>query len=136
MFLLLHHSVTNYRNTFVCFKSGMGTGACLGSPIYLRNMSIFAEIPQSREFPLHHYSGLGTRTIRQTSGTQCRKNTLPKHKMSADFLLLLSQFEKRRERLAYSVFKSQQQQQKTWADIWCWVVFFSHSLMRRKKHNF
>ena len=46
----------------VCFKSGMGTGACPGSPLWLTNVSVFAEDPQSREFPLHHYSGLGTQT--------------------------------------------------------------------------
>ena len=40
----------------------MGTGACPGSPLCLMNVSVFAEDPQSREFPLHHYSGLGTGT--------------------------------------------------------------------------
>ena len=48
---------------FVCFKGGMGTGACSGSPLCLTNVSVFAEDPQSREFPLHHYSGLGPQTI-------------------------------------------------------------------------
>ena len=47
---------------FVCFKGGMGTRACPSSPLCLMNMSVFAEDPQSREFTLHHYSGLGTRT--------------------------------------------------------------------------
>ena len=52
---------------FVCFKGGIGT--CPGFPLCLMNVSIFAEYPQSREFPLHHYSGLGTRTVRQTFGS-------------------------------------------------------------------
>ena len=32
----------------VCFKGGMGTGACPGSPLCLTNLSVFAEDPQSR----------------------------------------------------------------------------------------
>ena len=48
---------------FVCFKVGMGTGACPGYPLCLMNVSVFTEDPKSREFPLHHYSGLGTRTV-------------------------------------------------------------------------
>ena len=31
---------------FVCFKGGMGTGACPGSPLCLTNVSVFAEIPK------------------------------------------------------------------------------------------
>ena len=61
---------------FVCFKGGMGTGACPGTTLCLTNVSVFAEDPQSHEFPLHHYSGLGTRTdfrvywrVKQTSTT-------------------------------------------------------------------
>ena len=44
----------------------MGTWACPGSPLCLTNVSVFAEDPQSREFPLHHYSGLGIRTVQNT----------------------------------------------------------------------
>ena len=48
---------------YVCFKGGMGTMVCLGSPLFLMNMSVFADHPQSREFPLHHHSGFGTRNV-------------------------------------------------------------------------
>ena len=34
----------------VCFKGGIGNGACPGPP--LTNLSVFAEDPQSREFPV------------------------------------------------------------------------------------
>ena len=47
---------------FVCFKGGMGTGACPGTPFCLSNVSVFAEDPQSWELPLHHKSELETRT--------------------------------------------------------------------------
>ena len=47
---------------FVCFKGGMGTGAGPGSPLLPDERVRICRDPQSREFPLHHYSGLGTGT--------------------------------------------------------------------------
>ena len=47
---------------FVCFKGGMGNGACPGPPFAWRTCPYLQKNPQSREFPLHHYSGLETRT--------------------------------------------------------------------------
>ena len=34
------------KTMFVCFKGGMGTGACPGSPLWLTDVSVFAEIPK------------------------------------------------------------------------------------------
>ena len=53
---------------FVCFKGGMGRGLPRFPPLSDERVCICRD-PQSREFPLHHYSGLGTGSIRQTSGT-------------------------------------------------------------------
>ena len=52
---ILSYCILNQTCLFVCFKGGIGTGACPGSPLCLTNMSVFAEDLQSREFPLHHY---------------------------------------------------------------------------------
>ena len=54
----------------VCFK---------GSPLCLTKMSVFTEDPQSREFPLHHYSGLGTQTVPPTSKWYHVVFTLPRN---------------------------------------------------------
>ena len=44
----------------VClFQGWNGYQGLPGFPFCLTNVSIFAEDPQSCEFPLHHYSGLG-----------------------------------------------------------------------------
>ena len=31
---------------FVCFKGGMGTGVCPGSPLCLTDISVYAKIPK------------------------------------------------------------------------------------------
>ena len=76
---------------FVCFKGGMGTGACPGSPLYLTNVSVFTEDPQSCEFPLQHYSGLGTLTIRQTFGNWYRKKLRLHYTKAKNFLTVFTE---------------------------------------------
>ena len=49
------HSLFGVQNRFVS-RAGLVAG--------LTNVSVFAEDPQSHEFPVHCYSGLGTRTNR------------------------------------------------------------------------
>ena len=52
----------DYRNhAVVCFKGGIGTGACPGSPPLPDERVLICRDPHSCEFPRHHYSGLGTR---------------------------------------------------------------------------
>ena len=57
---------------FVCFKGGTGT------PLPDKRVRICRD-PQSCEFPPHHYSGLGTRKVRQTFGIRCRKSKAALH---------------------------------------------------------
>ena len=51
-----------------CFKGWMGTGACPQFLLCLTNVFVFVEDPKSHEFLVHHCSGLGTQTVRQTYG--------------------------------------------------------------------
>ena len=44
------NSFENIVCLFVCFKGKMGTGACPGSPLCLKKVSVFAEDLQSCEF--------------------------------------------------------------------------------------
>ena len=77
---------------FVCLKGGMGTGVCPGSLLCLTNMSIFEEDPKSCEFPLQHYSGLGTLTIRQTFGNWYRKKLRLHYTKAKNFLTVFTEF--------------------------------------------
>ena len=43
---ILSYRILNQTCLFVCFKGGIGTGACPGSPLCLTDVSIFAEIPK------------------------------------------------------------------------------------------
>ena len=43
---MLLRCLDNRNHAVVCFKRGMGTGACPSSPLCLMNVSVFAEIPK------------------------------------------------------------------------------------------
>ena len=49
---MLQRCLDDKNHAVVCFIGGMGTGACPGSPLFLMNLSVFAEIPKVVN-PLH-----------------------------------------------------------------------------------